>query len=257
MNGSAFYWLMSDWMTSIQRSIRHIFRNADSLVTGIVLPIIIMLLFVVVFGGAVSTGTAYINYVVPGVIMTCVGYGSTTTAMIINRDITSGVFDRIRTLPIARSSLLVGHVTGSLLRNIISASLVFAVAIGIGFRPNATLSEWLAVAGLLALVILAISWLSVIIGLITKSTDAASGATFSIMFLPYLSSAFVPVETLPHWLRGFAENQPITPIIETLRGLLIGAPIHGSAKAAVIWAAGILALSFAIAMAIFRIKARR
>lgn len=257
MNNSALYWLISDWLTAIVRSIRHIFRNADSLITGIVLPIIIMLLFVVVFGGAISTGTAYINYVVPGVIMTCVGYGSTTTAMIINRDITSGVFDRIRTLPIARSSLLVGHVTGSLLRNIISAILVFAVAVGIGFRPNASPVEWLVVAALLALVILAISWLSVIIGLITKSADAASGATFSIMFLPYLSSAFVPVDTLPHWLRGFAENQPITPIIETLRGLLIGTPINDSAAAAVTWALAILLVSFVTAMVIFRVKSRR
>lgn len=258
MTGSRMHWLISDWQTAIRRSLRHIFRNVDSLITGLALPIAIMILFVVVFGGAIQTGTAYVNYIVPGVILTCVAYGSSTTAMSINKDMTGGLFARFRTLPIARSSILVGHVAASIVRNLMSAALVFGMAFILGFRPNASVLEWLAVGGLLVLIIAAISWLSIIFGLLAKSLDTAAAVTFAMMFWPYISSAFVPVQTLPGWLRGFAENQPSTPIIETLRSLLIGTPLaSGQARLALIWSVGILVVSIVIALAVFKNKGRR
>jgi ABC-2 type transport system permease protein len=238
-----------------RRSIRHTFRNVDALITGIMLPVAILVLFVVIFGGAIQTGTSYVNYIVPGVILTCVGYGASSTAMIVARDMTTGLFNRFRSLPIGLSSVLIGHVAGSMVRNSISTVLVFAVAFLLGFRPNADLGEWLAVGGLLLLVIAAISWLAVIFGLLVKSIDAASGISFTIMFLPYISSAFVPLHTLPTWLKGFAEHQPFTPIIETLRGLLIGTSTE-TWPTALGWSAGILLLTYLFAILLLKMRAR-
>lgn len=256
MQRSSLFWLYSDWLTAIQRSLRHIFRNIDSLITAMILPVSILILFVLVFGGAVQTGTEYVNYIVPGVILTCVAYGSSTTAMIVNRDMTGGLFNRFRTLPIAQSSILVGHVTSSLVRNSMSAILVFGVALLLGFRPTATPTEWLAVAGILALVILVVSWLAVGFGIIAKSVDSTVVISFAIMLLPYLSSAFVPVSTLPSWLQGFAEYQPSTPIIETLRSLLIGTPTD-KAPLAIAWCVGLLIVFMSASLLLYRIKAKR
>ena len=247
------FWFLRDCLTMSRRSIRHTFRNVDSLITGIMLPVILLLLFVVIFGGAIATGTHYVNYIVPGVILTCVGYGSSSTAMIVARDMTGGLFNRFRSLPMSQSSILIGHVMGSLVRNIISAILVFAVAFALGFRSTADVTDWLLVAGLLVLVILAISWLATIFGLIVKSVDAASGISLGIMFLPYISSAFVPLSTLPVWLQGFAQNQPMTPIIDTLRGLLIGTSTT-MWPSAVGWSLGILVVSYIVATIILRYR---
>lgn len=242
-------------LTMSRRSIRHTFRNVDALITGIMLPVVILVLFVVIFGGAINTGTSYVNYIVPGVILTCIGYGASSTAMIVARDMTTGLFNRFRSLPIGLSSVLIGHVVGSMVRNGISTTLVFLVAFALGFRPNADPLEWLAVVGLLILVIAAISWLATIFGLLVKSIDAASGISFSIMFLPYISSAFVPLNTLPGWLQGFAENQPFTPIIETLRGLLIGSSTE-TWPMAVAWSTGILITAYLTAILLLRLRAR-
>lgn len=242
-------------LTMSRRSIRHTFRNVDALITGIMLPVAILVLFVVIFGGAIDTGTSYVNYIVPGVILTCVGYGASSTAMIVARDMTTGLFNRFRSLPISLSSVLIGHVVGSMVRNGISTILVFLVAFALGFRPNADPVEWLAVVGLLLLVIAAISWLATIFGLLVKSIDAASGISFTIMFLPYISSAFVPLHTLPLWLRGFAENQPFTPIIETLRGLLIGTSTE-TWPIAVAWSVGVLIAAYFIAIILLQMRAR-
>jgi ABC-2 type transport system permease protein len=241
--------------TMSRRSIRHTFRNVDALITGIMLPVAILVLFVVIFGGAIQTGTSYVNYIVPGVILTCVGYGASSTAMIVARDMTTGMFNRFRSLPISLSSILIGHVIGSMVRNTISTILVFAVAFALGFRPDANLGEWLAVIGLLLLVIAAISWLATIFGLLVKSIDAAAGISFTIMFLPYISSAFVPLHTLPQWLQGFAEHQPFTPIIETLRGLLIGTSTD-TWPIALAWSIGVLIFTYFIAIVLLRIRAR-
>jgi len=238
-----------------RRSTRHTFRNVDSLITGIVLPVMIMVVFVVIFGGAVDTGTSYVNYIVPGVILTCIGFGSSSTAMIVARDMTGGLFNRFRSLPMSQISILIGHVNGSIIRNSISAVLVFAVAFALGFRPTADLIDWLSAAGLLLLVIMAISWVSAIFGLIVKSVDAASGVSFSIVFLPYISSAFVPLATLPLWIQGFAQNQPMTPIIDTLRGLLIGTSTNMWPRA-VIWSLAILAFSYVAVTIILRFRTR-
>lgn len=249
------YWFMRECFTMTHRSIRHTFRNVDSLITGIALPVMIMIIFVVIFGGAINTGTAYVNYIVPGVILTCVGYGSSSTAMIVARDMTGGLFNRFRSFPMSQISILVGHVNGSIVRNVISSVLVFGVAFALGFRPTASFTEWWLVAGLLLLVIVALSWLSAIFGLIVKSVDAASGVSFGIIFLPYISSAFVPLATLPVWIRGFAENQPMTPIIDTLRGLLIGTPTD-MWQLAVIWSIGILVVSYGVVTIILRFRTR-
>lgn len=242
-------------LTMSRRSIRHTFRNIDALITSIMLPVAILVLFVVIFGGAIDTGTSYVNYIVPGVILTCIGYGASSTAMIVARDMTTGLFNRFRSLPINLSSVLIGHVVGSIVRNGISTVLVFLVAFALGFRPNADPGEWLAVIGLLLLVITAISWLATIFGLLVKSIDAASGISFTIMFLPYISSAFVPLHTLPAWLRGFAENQPFTPIIETLRGLLIGTSTE-TWPMAITWSVGVLVVAYFVAITLLKMRAR-
>lgn len=227
-------WFIQDCITMSQRSIRHTFRNADSLIASIALPVAIMLLFVVIFGGAISTGTSYVNYIVPGVILTCISFGSSNTAVIVARDIASGLFNRFRSLPIVLSSVAVGHVMGSVIRSSLATVLVCIVAFLLGFRPTASPLEWLYAAGLLLLVIMAVNWLTTVFGLLVKSADAASGMAFGLMFLPYVSSAFVPLNTLPEWLHSFAQHQPMTPIIDTLRGLLIGGSIN-SWPAALLW----------------------
>jgi len=254
MNNSRWYWAIQDGWTMSRRSFKHTFRNPESLFMSIGLPIVLMLLFVYVFGGAIQTGTDYINYVVPGVIITCVGYGSSFTAMNIAQDMIGGLFERFRSMPLLPSSLMVGHVTGSYVRNLICALLVFIVAIIIGFRPNAGLLEWLGVISILSLYLLSISWLSVVFGLLAKSVETASSFSFLIMFLPYVSSAFVPTETMPSWLHAFAENQPMTPLIETLRSLLIGTPIGNNAWLAVIWFGAIFIAAFTSAIIIFKRK---
>lgn len=250
------YWFLRDCLTMTRRSVRHTFRNVDSLITGIMLPVAIMIIFVVIFGGAIDTGTSYVNYIVPGVILTCVAYGSSSTAMIVARDMTGGLFNRFRSLPMSQVSMIIGHVNGSVLRNAISSILVFGVAFLLGFRPTATFTEWLFIGGLLLLVIITISWMSSIFGLIVKSVDAAMGVSFGVMFLPYISSAFVPLTTLPSWIHGFAENQPMTPIIDTLRVLLIGTSTD-KWELAVLWPLGVLVVSYVIAATVLRFRAKR
>lgn len=177
--------------------------------------------------------------------------------MTVNGDMTGGLFNRFRTLPMARSSILIGRITGSVLRNSVSAALVFLMALAVGFRPNANFLEWLAVAGLLILAVLAFSWLSAIFGMLVKSIEVAASASFVVLFLPYLSSAFVPTETLPTWLRGFAEHQPLTPLIDALRSLLIGTPMGNSLQLALLWFGGITVVSTIAALMIYRAKGRR
>jgi ABC-2 type transport system permease protein len=252
---STLYWRLNNAAVMSQRTMRHIIRNLDTLITSIILPVIILLMFVFVFGGAINTGTEYINYVVPGILLLCAGFGSSSTAVAICTDMLGGIIDRFRSLPIASSSVLTGHVVASLVRNLISTTVVVLVAVVIGFRPTAGPLAWLAALGILMLFVLAISWLSVVLGLIANSTDAASGFSFFMMFLPYISSAFVPTDTMPRFLHVFAEHQPVTPVIETLRGLLLGTPIGNSAWLAIAWCGGIALVSFAAARAIFNRRA--
>jgi ABC-2 type transport system permease protein len=239
-------------LTMAGRCIRLSSRNIDALVTSLMLPIMLMLIFVYLFGGAIDTGTAYVTYVVPGVILLCAGFGSATTAVTVSQDMTGGIVDRFRSMDVGGAAILAGHVAASALRNAASTVLVFGVAFAIGFRPHAAPLDWLAAIGILLAFVLAVSWLAAAIGLIAKSPEAANGFTFVIMFLPYASSAFVPVDTMPSWIQGFAQHQPVTPVIESLRGLLLGTPVGSDPWTALAWCAGILAVSVAAAGVLFR-----
>ncbi len=239
----------------VRRGIRHTARNPDALITSLALPIILLLLFVYVFGGAINTGGEYVDYVVPGIIVLCAMFGSAGTAVGVCTDKVTGVMDRFRTMPIRGAAVLVGHVVASLLRNLVATALVIGLAIAIGFRPDATPVEWSAAIAVIALVVLAVTWLAAAAGLLAGSVESANALGFAVMFLPYLSSAFVPVDTLPSYLQGVARHQPVTPVIETLRGLLIGTPIGHQAWWVIAWWGGLLAVSIVASSALFRRRA--
>jgi ABC-2 type transport system permease protein len=252
---SRFRSALADAVTMSGRSLRMARRNVDVLLTSLLLPVLIMLLFVYLFGGAIETGTRYVTYVVPGVLLLSAGFGAASTAVSVTTDMTGGIIDRFRSLDVAGASVLAGHVAASVVRNLASTVLVFGVAFLIGFRPSAGPLDWLAATGILVLFIMAISWLSAAFGLLARSPEAAGGFTFLVMFLPYPSSAFVPIETMPGWLHGFAENQPVTPVIETMRGLLLGLPVGSSPWKALAWSLGILVASVAVSGVLFRRRA--
>jgi ABC-2 type transport system permease protein len=241
----------------VGRAMRHTTRQVDALLISAILPVMLMLLFVYVFGGAIDTGTAYLNYVVPGIIILCAGYGAAETGVGVCHDLVNHIVDRFRTLPIAPSTVLVGHVTASIARNVLATVIVVGVAIALGFRPTAGPIEWVAAIALILLFVLAISWVSVCFGLVARTPEAASGFAFFLLFLPYVSSAFVPTDTMPSGLRAVADHQPITPLIETIRGLLTGTPIGSSAWQAVAWFGAITVVAFAGAAALFRRRTAR
>ena len=236
----------------VRRATRLTIRNGDALLTSLLLPIMLMLLFVYLFGGAIDTGTEYVTYVVPGVIMLCASFGASLTAVAVTNDMTNGIMDRFRSMDVRGASVLGGHVVASTARNLVSTMLVLGVAFLIGFRPSASFVDWLAAVGLLVVAILALSWASAAVGLLAKTPEAASGFTFFVMFLPYPSSAFVPVETMPTWIHGFAEHQPFTPLIESLRGFLLGTPVGNSPWIALAWCGGILVVSVAASGYLFK-----
>jgi ABC-2 type transport system permease protein len=246
----------TEWQIMAGRSLRLSRRKLDALLTSVLLPVLLMLMFVYLFGGAIHTGTAYHNYVLPGVLVLCAGFGASLTAVAVSEDMTDGIIDRFRSMDISGAAVLSGHVAASLVRNAISTILVLGVGLAIGFRPAAGLAGWLAAAGVLLAFILAFSWLSAAIGLVAGSPEAASGFTFILMFLPYPSSAFVPIATMPSWLRGFAHHQPATPVIESVRGLLMGTPVGTSPWQALAWCGGLLAVSVGLTGVLFRRRAR-
>jgi ABC-2 type transport system permease protein len=251
---------MTDLTIMITRCVRRSLRDPEAFFTSLLLPVILMLLFVYVFGGAMSaaaTNTSeYADYVVPGLIVLCAGFGAGTTAVAVATDMSSGIVDRFRSMPIRSSSVLAGHVAASLARNVVSTLLVTAVAIGIGFRPHADLARFAAALGVLLLFVAAVSWLAAAFGLAVRAPEAANGAMFFLMFFCYASSAFVPVRTMPWWLRGFAGNQPATSVTETIRALLLGQPAGGHLWIALAWIGGITAASIAAAMVLFRRRTR-
>ncbi|GAB2937590.1 multidrug efflux ABC transporter permease LieB [Micromonospora polyrhachis] len=255
---SAFYWAASDSLTMVGRSLRHTRRNFDSLLLTVLLPTIMLLMFVYVFGGAITTGfDQYVNYVVPGIILLSTGYGASSTAVSVANDMVNGIVDRFRSLPILSTAVLTGHVVASVARNVVATALVVGLALLVGFRPNAEPVEWMATIALLLLYILAMSWLAVALGLLAGNVESASGFTVIILFLPYLSSAFVPTGTMPTVLRQFSEHQPITPMTETVRGLLMGTPIGASAMLSLAWFGGILVLAYLAAGYLFKRRAAR
>jgi ABC-2 type transport system permease protein len=247
----------SDTVTMIDRSVRLSRRNVETLFVSILLPLLMMCLFVYVFGGAISTGTEYINYVVPGILLLTTGYGASSTAMVVADDMHSGMIDRLRSLPIRSFAVLTGHVTASIARNSVSTAIVVLASLAMGFRPSANAGEWLAAIGLLLLYVLALSWLAAGLGVIAKSVESASTLSFFMLFLPYLSSAFVQPETMPSWLRPISEHQPITPVIETVRSFLIGAPSGNNGWIALAWCCGLLLFSFTLATSSYRRRTSR
>jgi len=247
--------VVSDSLTMAVRCVRMSSRDLDSLLTSLMLPIMLMVLFVYLFGGAIHTGTRYVTYVVPGVLLLCAGFGASVTAVSVNHDMTRGIIDRFRSMDIGGAAVLGGHVAAGVIRNAVSTILVFGVALAIGFRAHAALPQWLAAGGVLLLFVVAVSWLSAAAGLLASSPEAAGGFTFFVMFLPYPSSAFVPLSTMPSWLHGFADNQPVTPVVETLRGLLLGMPAGASAGRALAWCGGLLIVSIALSSVVFQRRA--
>jgi ABC-2 type transport system permease protein len=249
--------VLGESLTMIGRSVRLSRRDVESLVLSIALPLMMMVLFVYVFGGAIDTGTAYLDYVVPGIVLLCVGFGAATTAPSVAADMTGGMVDRLRSMPIAGSAVLTGHVVASVARNAVSTAIVLGVAVAMGFRPSAGPAEWAAALGLLLIYVLALSWLAAGLGVLASSVQSANAMTFFMLFLPYLSSAFVPPDTMPAALRAVAENQPTTPIIETVRGLLTGVPVGSDGPLALAWAAGLLVASSTLAAWLFRRRTAR
>jgi ABC-2 type transport system permease protein len=243
--------------TFVGRSVRHTLRTPDALIMAIALPTILMLLFTQVFGGAIDPTGGYVDYVVPGIILLCAGFGAASTAVDVANDMKAGVIERFRTMPLRADTVIAGHVVASLARNLLATGIVIAVAVLLGFRPTASPIEWAGMFALVAGYILAITYLFAAIGLASSSPEAASGYGFFLLFLPYLSSAFVPVETMPEWLRGVVENQPLTPIIETIRGLLLGTEIGDRGWWALGWCALILVVAVVLTRVLFRVKAGR
>ncbi|HTU98213.1 MAG TPA: ABC transporter permease [Solirubrobacteraceae bacterium] len=247
---------LTELSTMIIRALRLSLRNVDGLITALALPVMLMVMFVYFFGGAIHVGERYIDYVVPGVLLVCAGFGAGTTAVTVSADLAGGIVDRFRSLDVHPRSLLAGHVVASVGRNLISAALAVAVAVALGFSPQASLGEWLAAIGLLSLFILALSWLAAAIGVLMHSPEGAQGITFLISFLPYPSSAFVPISTMPSWLQGFARHQPVTAVIDSLRALLSGHAPGPAAVTAVAWSLGIIAASVIAAGVLFARRVR-
>ncbi len=246
-----------DARVMVTRSVRRSFRDPEAFFTALMLPVILMLLFVYVFGGAMRTGTSYVDYVVPGLIVLCAGFGAGTTATAVATDMSNGIVDRFRSMPLAKSSVVIGHVVASLVRNLLATVLVIGVGLAVGWRPGGSPLDWLAATGLVVLFILALSYLAAAVGLVAGSPEAANSMSIVLMFLPYVSTAFVPVETMPSWLHGFAEHQPMTPVIETLRGLWMGTPLGHQPLWALAWSVGILAVSAVLATALFNRRTSR
>jgi ABC-2 type transport system permease protein len=237
------------------RSMRHILRSPDTIITTAITPIALMLLFVYVFGGAIRSGTdSYVNYLLPGIMLIAVASGIAYTAFRLFIDLQSGIFERLHSMPIARSSVLWAHVLTSLVANGITLVIIVGVALAMGFRTSASLGAWLAVAGILALFTLALTWLAVIAGLTAKTVDGASGFSYVLILLPFISSAFVPTDTMPGPVRVFAENQPVTSIVNTIQDLFAGQPVGSDIWIALAWCVGILVIAYAIAMTVYRRK---
>jgi len=238
------------------RALRLSLRNIEGLLTALVLPVIMMLMFVYLFGGAISTGTRYVDYVVPGVLLVCIGWGSGTTAITVAHDLASGIIDRFRSMDVRGEALISGHVVASVARNLLSVALVVVVAVAIGFRPHADVAHWLLAAGVLALFVLALSWFAAAIGIAARTPEMAQGIAFLVSFLPYVSSAFVPIHTMPSALQAVARNQPATAVIDTIRASLNGGRVGADAWHAVAWSVGIIIVSIALSGVLFRRRAR-
>ena len=243
----------TDISVMLGRSMRHIFRSMDTILTVTIMPIAMMLLFVYVLGGAIQTGTDnYVNYLLPGILIMAIASGISYTAFRLFTDVQKGILERFRTMPISRSALLWGHVLTSLVSNAISVVVIILVALIMGFRSSAGILPWLAVAGILVLFTLALTWVAVIPGLTAKTVDGASAFSYPLIFLPFISSAFVPTESMPTVVRVFAENQPVTSIVNAIRSLLSEHPVGNEIWIALAWCVGIMLVAYFFAMRAYR-----
>ncbi|MHB8089596.1 MAG: ABC transporter permease [Anaerolineaceae bacterium] len=248
--------IFSDMSIMLGRSMRHIFRSLDTILTVTITPIAMMLLFVYVFGGAIQTGTEnYVNYLLPGILLIAIASGISYTAYRLFLDMQSGIFERFHSMPIAPSAALWGHVLTSLVSNAISVLVIIIVALIMGFRSQAGIFAWLSVAGILALFTLALTWVAAIAGLSAKSIDGATGFSYPIIFLPFISSAFVPTESMPKVVRAFAENQPVTSIVDAIQALLSGQPVGNELWIALAWCIGIMIVAYFFAMLVYKKRA--
>jgi ABC-2 type transport system permease protein len=244
--------LSIDASTLVVRALRLTLRDTDSLITALALPVLLMLMFVYLFGGAIHTPIRYVDYVVPGVLLVCVGFGAGTTAVSVSRDLSGPMIDRLHSMDVRGVTVINGHVVASVLRNLLSTAIVLVVALAIGFRPHGDPVGWLAALAVLLVYVVALSWLAAAIGILARSPEAAQGIAFLVSFLAYPSSAFVPVHTMPGALQGFAANQPVSQVADTMRALLTGAAGGAPALSAIAWSLGIAAGSIALAAVLFR-----
>lgn len=247
---------LQETKTMTKRNLWKSLGNPDRLIENVVAPIMTMLIFIFVLGGAMSQSTeaSYVNYIVPGALLLCIGQCSSATAAGISADIQRGIVDRFRSMPIRSASVLNGHVIESAIRTFFSVILIFIVALLVGFQPTASLPAWFAALGILLLFTFTITWISVSYGLLIKGPEGASSLTMFIMLFTYLSSGFIPTNTLPSFLRIFAENQPMTPVVETVRRLLLAQPLDNYLFLAIIWCSILLTAAFLTAMKLYRRK---
>jgi ABC-2 type transport system permease protein len=246
-------YFFSDMGVMPGRSMRHILRSMDTIITVTITPIALMLLFVYVFGGAIQTGTGnYVNYLLPGILLIAIASGISYTAYRLFLDLQRGILERFHSMPIARSTVLWGHVLTSLVSNAISVIVIILVALIMGFRSSAGVISWLAVGGILALFTLALTWIAVIAGLSAKSVDGVSAFSYPLVFLPFISSAFVPTQSMRPVVRAFAENQPVTSIVETIRALLSNQSVGNEIWVALAWCVGIMLVAYVFAMRVYK-----
>jgi len=246
--------ILDSWLM-FMRCLRTTLRNPDAFGQAIIVPAGVMVLFGLVFGNIMDVGAySYIDFIVPGVILQTVAQGATASAIGVNNDMMKGIIDRFRSMPIAESSVLTGHVLAAVVRSMITAVVATGIAIAIGFRPDAGFIDWLLIAGVLVLYTLAITWIAVICGLIAKTPESAGTYPFLLFFLPYISSGFAPIESMPAGIRWFAANQPMSPIINSLRALMLNEPTGNSLPLALVWSVGIIILAFIISVAIYKRK---
>lgn len=243
----------SDTATLLGRSLRHIVRSPDTIITTAITPIVMLLMFVYVFGGAVDAGgVRYVNYLLPGILLITVASGVAYTALRLHTDVSSGIFERFQSMPIARSAVLWAHVVTSLVANLISVVLVVLVAVAIGFRSGAGVLAWLGVLAIVVLFTLALTWLAVSAGLMATTPDGAGAFAYPLLFLPFVSSAFVPTDGMPGPVRWFAEHQPVTSIVDTLRNLYAEQPLGNDLWIALAWCVGLLVVSYALGLRTYR-----
>ncbi|OLF14830.1 ABC transporter permease [Actinophytocola xanthii] len=248
--------MSSDSMIMLRRNFKHTVRNPTALFNAILFPIVLMLMFVYVFGGAFDVGGAdYVDYATPGMLLMTVAYGLSATAMAVNSDMTNGIINRLKVMDVSRGAVLTGHLVSTVVRSVAGLAAVVGVAFLMGFSPSATVLQWLAAIGILVLTVVAVGWLTVALGLVAKTAESAGFTTVPLIMLPFFSSAIVPAEKMGAGVREFAEYQPFTPIIESVRGLLNGTPSTGDIVAAVAWGAGIAVVGYVWAVATFRKRA--